>query len=145
MNSLFLILALCGTGILYYLTVIHPREVRAERVHHRTSLSPEEFYDLFYKDSNITRDAVISVLQFIKENLAMPVDKLRPSDRFDTEYASIETLEVIDSDIDWFWDVTYRKLYDAAQRKHVNLEDAFKQVKTLDEYIKMFVSIETPH
>jgi hypothetical protein len=142
MDFFLIFILLLFSGIFYCITVIYPREVRLERIQNREGLSPQEFYEKFYKDSEISEAAVADVLKFIKLNLALPTDKLRPYDRFDREYASMKELEVIDSDLGYFWDATHQRLYDVAKRKNIDLKIAFKQVQTLDEYIRTFIAIE---
>jgi hypothetical protein len=143
MNWGFFVYVLFFAPIFYYATTLYPRKKRAEKIQHRESLSPEEFYDKFYKDSKMPKEAVIDVLRFMKKNLFMPIDKLRPYDRFDKELAIIKELEVLRSDIDDFSEATYQRLSHTAQNKHINLEKVFKETKTIDDYIRMFITIET--
>ncbi|WP_132143250.1 hypothetical protein [Luteibacter rhizovicinus] len=48
----------------------------------RESIAPSELYKRFYADSGIDSELVIALLQHVADELCVPVDRLRPLDRF---------------------------------------------------------------
>ncbi|MDQ7827229.1 MAG: hypothetical protein RDV48_30830 [Candidatus Eremiobacteraeota bacterium] len=145
MTLLIKILILCIAGAGYYLTFEYPRKRRAMNLTDRSVLTPDEFFERFYNNSGMEKEVVVSALQFIQENAALPVGRLRPSDRFDRVLGGIKELEVIDSDWDCFWDATFNYLYEPAHMKRIDLEKALADIKDVDQYIRIFAKTKAAH
>jgi|GEM_PF-5236991 len=136
-----LIIILIIAGLVYYVAVAYPSKIKYKMFEQRECLSPEEFYEKFYSESKIRKQVLFDILQFMEKNLDLPISKLRPNDRFDKELAVIIELEVVDDDISYFWDATFNRLYESAEKKQIDLKKALYSIKNIDEYIKTFASI----
>jgi hypothetical protein len=58
-----------------------------EPLQSREPLSPDDFFDAYYKESGLDRVLVIELLAHVAHELELPVEKLRPTDRFSIELA----------------------------------------------------------
>ncbi|MCC7633317.1 hypothetical protein [Stenotrophomonas rhizophila] len=54
-------------------------------LHERQSLSPHACFEHYYAGSGLDRERVIELLEHVAAELRLPVDKLRPEDRFAVE------------------------------------------------------------
>ncbi len=79
---------------------------RILRFRDRAVIDNEEFYQRYYKNTNIPKGIVFEVLTLISKSTGIPVTKIRPSDRFDKELAPTEGWETDDgiSDVIWYAD-----------------------------------------
>ena len=57
------------------------QQVRRWRVAQRPALEPEAFYDRFYAASDLSREAVVSLLKDLERATGIPARFLRPDDR----------------------------------------------------------------
>lgn len=59
----------------------------SEVLHARESMSADVFFNSYYKDSGLDHALVIELLEHVAHELNLPVEKLRPTDRFSVELA----------------------------------------------------------
>jgi len=98
-----------------------------EILRNRESLSPHEVFDRYYADSQLNRELVIELLDHVAAELSLPVEKLRPNDRFAIELAPKKGNE---------WDSGYGillfELQRLAKKKGKTIE---KPIATIDDYL----------
>lgn len=58
-----------------------------EFIHARECLSPNDFFNSYYKESGLDRVLVIELLEHVVQELGLPAEKLRPDYRFSVELA----------------------------------------------------------
>lgn len=99
-----------------------------ESLHARECLSPTRFFDVYYKDSGLDKALVVEILEHVAHELRLPVEKLRPSDRFSVELAPSKGSE---------WDSGYGiLLYELSSlAKKRKLRDAMK-IDSIDDYLR---------
>jgi len=56
-------------------------------IHSRECLTPDAFYEAFYKESGIDKELVIELMEHVALELELPAGKLRPGDRLSVELA----------------------------------------------------------
>lgn len=59
----------------------------SEILHARECLSPQDFFNIYYKESGLDKVLVVELLEHVAQELGLPVEKLRPGDRFSVELA----------------------------------------------------------
>ena len=94
----------------------------------RESLSPEQLFDHYYAASHLEQRLIVELLNHLAEELSLPVDKVRPSDRF-----SVELLPRKGSE----WDSGYGILLFELQRLAKKKGKAIKEpIATIDDYLR---------
>lgn len=53
----------------------------------REGLSQDVFYEIYYKSSGLDKVLVSELLEHVAQELGLPIEKLRPTDRFSVELA----------------------------------------------------------
>jgi hypothetical protein len=81
-----------GVVVIGGLAYMYFAERRAKRkretpFYNRSDLSEEEFFLTYYRDTKIKKKTVSDVLRVISDATEIPTTKIRPSDRFDREFA----------------------------------------------------------
>lgn len=93
----------------------------------RESLSANEIFDRYYATSSLNRELVVELLDHIAAELLLPVEKLRPDDRFAVELAPRKGSE---------WDSGYGillfELRRLAKKKRKIIE---KPIAIIDDYL----------
>ena len=97
-------------------------------IYSREDLSPEEFYDKYYISTGLERDLVIELLIHVSKEIGVPVEKLRPEDRFLVELHPGKFNE---------WDSGYGilifELNNMAKKQEKKIE---KKIETIDDYLR---------
>jgi len=110
-------------------------EEKERRFSVRPSLKPDEFYETFYKDSDLPEKTVIELLKMISSYTTIPVTKLRPSDRFDHELQWLPDWEYDDGPSLLLWDLS-----EFIEEKRADID--IKRVKTIDDYILAWITLQ---
>lgn len=63
------------------------KQKREAAFHNRSDMTEEEFFLTYYKDTKIKKETISDVLKVVSDATEIPVMKIRPSDRFDREFA----------------------------------------------------------
>jgi len=109
---------------------------KINRFQDRGRITPDQFYDTFYSNSGLSRQTVLQLLDEVAESIRIPAGLLRPQDRFEVELA----------DEKWYWpDWGLDELSENASTRLKKLEAAVEadKIKTVDDYIRTFGSLET--
>lgn len=94
----------------------------------RERLSPDDVFYRFYAGSGIDRELVVELLEHVASELSLPVDRLRPSDRFGVELAPDKGCE---------WDSGYGVLLFELQRLAKKKGKEIRQrIITIDDYLR---------
>jgi hypothetical protein len=94
----------------------------------RDSLSPDEFYERFYASSGLERELVVELLTHLAQELRIPIEKIRPEDRFAVELAPRKG-----DDWDWGYGLLLYELKSMARRKKKVVSH---KIGTVDDYLR---------
>lgn len=112
------------------LAVPHLRRRRAlARLEAREALDANAFYERFYAATQLPRPGVLQLLQEVADTLHVPAAKLRPDDRFGQD---IGTYWITSDHLDRL------ALKGRERAKALGLSVDFRNLKTLDDYIRCF-------
>lgn len=93
----------------------------------RENLSPDEVFNRYYAGSNLNRKLVVELLDHVAAELSLPVEKLRPNDRFAVELAPKKGSE---------WDSGYGiLLYELQRLAKKKGRIVKKSIATIDDYL----------
>jgi hypothetical protein len=95
----------------------------------RESLNIDEIYSLYYAGSGFEKSIVIKAWMQISNTLRIPADKIRPTDRFGKD---IGVYFFLSDDLDALSQETQKQMIDLG--KNFSL----KEIKTVDNYVRMF-------
>ena len=108
------------------------REVR-KAILSREDITPEAMHAAHFAAFGLDVELVVEILIHMASELDVPVTKLRPSDRFDVEFAP-----------DWWngWDsgvaILLLDLQRMAKRRGVRVE---QDITTVDEYVRVMAEV----
>jgi hypothetical protein len=130
--TFFLILTAAG-GVFLWDRI--PRNKKRDRFKDRENLSPEQIFDMFYRETGCPRELVMDLWNEVADVLEIEPGKLRPTDRFDKELAAVEG---------WEFDDDLTALSAAAMHgcQTKGLEKDLSTIQTLEDYIYFFSSLE---
>ncbi|MBF0553100.1 MAG: hypothetical protein HQK96_00925 [Nitrospirae bacterium] len=106
---------------------------RMNRFLSREELSPDEFYQQYYKSSGLPKDQVIEVLNFVAIELRIPAELLRPTDRF------TEELEPKGLFFEYAFDGLIMELDILLRKKGLT---QIPDIKNIDEYIRCIIELK---
>lgn len=93
----------------------------------RESITAEEIFEQYYATSGMDKELVVELLLHISAELRIPVDKLRPSDRFAFELEPTKGNE---------WDSGYGVLlFELNRRAKKKKKELSAPIATIDDYI----------
>lgn len=99
----------------------------------RESLSLSQFYEKFYPGSGLDRVLVDELLIHLAQELRIPVDKIRPRDRFSVELAPRKGDE---------WDSGYGiLLYELKSMARRRRKTITQRIETVDDYLKKMADV----
>jgi hypothetical protein len=126
--ALLMIFILGGTAAL--ISISYVRRARMKPIAHRQSLPPEEIFLKYYKDIGLREDVVIHIWREIAGILALPAEKLRPTDRFNDELKPLGGWYHYDDHLSWLfaWAEKYARSHGA------KIDPA--EIKTLDDLVR---------
>jgi hypothetical protein len=108
----------------------HEKKKILLRFEGRESMSMQGFYSEFYANSGIPFVVIEELLLHVASELCLPVEKLRPSDRFDSEMAP---------ERGWNWDsgagMLSVEIQNLAREKNVQVD--LRKIVTLDDYLRI--------
>lgn len=116
--------------LIYFLAEKKMKKKKRMRFSDRQSISLDQFYDNYYKNTDIAKDTVRKVLLLVSSSTDIPMEKIRPSDRFDDDLKPIEGWEFDDGLHEISWEIK-EILNRNANKKMPNIE-------TVDELIVFF-------
>ncbi len=130
LNTIFLTTIIILILVLVWHGMVDSKKRLSRRFENRPDITFDEFYSNFYKTSNLEKHLVEELLNHVAAELDLPVLKLLPTDRFDTELAP---------DKGWNWDsghgILSIELQQLAKKKGQELD--LKKIQTLDDYVKI--------
>jgi hypothetical protein len=105
----------------------------SEDLQRRESLSHQELFDAYYSHTGLDRQLVEELLDHVAAELRVPVEKLRPADRFAVELAPTKRNE---------WDSGYGILLFELQRLAKSKGKVFdKPIATVDDYVRAMAEV----
>jgi hypothetical protein len=113
------------------------RRKRQKQFLSRESLTSEELYERFYAQSGLDKDVVVRLWRDCASVLKLPAEKLRPTDRFEHEFAATDVFAALD---DRREDLAR---YAMRRAKMFRTDLDLKHTKTLDELIRQLAAVET--
>ena len=105
------------------------KKKKADRFEERATLSDEDFFNTFYKDSGISKSVIKEIIKDIATATEIPIGKLRPTDRFDHELAPVKGWEFGDGLIELNWRVMER-IEERTKKERI------PSLNTVDDYIR---------
>jgi hypothetical protein len=131
MNTLILIIAVgLGVAVVGYL---YQRQHRRSTFAGRDTLNLEEIYRTYYSASGIPADRVTELWREVALALKVPAEKLRPTDTFGKELGG--GYIVTSEDLDALTAIAQRRA------KAMGLTIGFEQIKSLDDYVRLFGTV----
>ncbi|MDA2912924.1 hypothetical protein MYX77_03005 [Acidobacteriia bacterium AH_259_A11_L15] len=114
-----------------YRTAPHYNRRKIKQLGPRQPMSADEFYQMFYSQSQLPKEVVLELLKEVAESIEVPPTLLRPEDRFSAEMAD---------DAAWGPDGGLAEVTFAAERREKRLGVAvdLSKIQTLDDYIRAF-------
>lgn len=109
------------------------RKKRA-RFAQREALPISTIYQTYYATSGLDEQSVVELWLEVARKLKLDPQRLRPTDRFDREFAPVENMNALD-ELEYFDDVVHKR----AQQSNVELQIPWWHL-SLDEYIKLFAT-----
>lgn len=107
--------------------------IALEDLQRRESLSHQELFNAFYSDTGLDRQLVEELLDHVAAELCVPVEKLRPVDRFAVELAPTKGND---------WDSGYGILLFELQRLAKSKGKVFdKPIATVDDYVRAMAEL----
>ena len=128
-------LSMLLVGAAYLLVERRAKTGMNARFASRVPLQFDEFYNRFYKDS-LDRDVVKELLEHVAFELTIPIDKLRPDDRFEIELRPMRGAE-----FDSGRDHLIVELARMAKKRGIEVEP--NNMKTLDDYLRFMAGLYT--
>jgi hypothetical protein len=131
-----LLIIVVGCGIAFILAFLWSiffagREMNREklkRLGNRPNMTGEEFYNLHYASIGIPKDIVTALLERLSKALEVPPGVLRPTDRFDVEFAPLRGWGGMDDRLD-----LYNLLGELERESGMKLDST---VATIDDLIR---------
>ena len=117
-------------------SMLHVRHARLEPFSNREPLSPEQIFSRFYKENNLREEAVVWIWREVANILAVPPEKLRPTDKFDDELKPLAGWHFYDDHLEHLL-VWARKF---ARRRGTEIDPT--EFKTVDDIVKRLSQIE---
>ncbi|MEN4903522.1 hypothetical protein [Luteimonas sp. TWI1437] len=100
----------------------------SDMVNAREELSPDDFFNIYYKESGLEKVLVIELLEHAAHELGLPAGKLRPQDRFSVELAARRGNE---------WDSGYGIiLYELGHLARKRGKTIKGKIDSIDDYFK---------
>ncbi len=112
-----------------------------DKFENREELTYDEFYERFYRDSEIPREVIIEILRSIEKHYPLPVGRLRPQDRFDKELAEDQRLIITSSYSEDFLEENYYTFDEEARMKGIDLEKELMELESIDDYVRTIASV----
>lgn len=110
------------------------RLIAKRRFADRRPISFYEFYSSFYGKSGLDRELLREILEHVGNELELPVEMLRPTDRFSVELAPLKG---------WEWGsghaILESEIRGLARKKGRAIDMA--RITTLDDYLRLMSSI----
>ncbi len=104
----------------------------------RGHLDDDQFYERFYKSSDLDKNLVVSLRHELGNILEIPAVLLLPTDRFDAELAVAEGWSYLDDSADELF-LVYRE-----REKRLGVRIPIASIHTVDEYIRTLGHLESP-
>ena len=97
--SMLVILGVVG-GTTAFISIVYVRRIRRQPFVNREPLTPEEIFSTYYKEDGLRDEVFVRLWQEIAALLALPAEKLRPTDRFDQELKPLDHWQFYDNDLE---------------------------------------------
>ncbi|NGZ11956.1 MAG: hypothetical protein CV088_21740 [Nitrospira sp. LK70] len=122
---------ICIVAMLYFALVQVPRKRRLGRFLERETLTESQIYHSYFADSHLPASLIEELWNEVADFGEIPRGLLRPTDRFDTELASLRG---------WEFGGEISSLNIVAERRARNLGPDFDlaQIHTVRDYIEKF-------
>ena len=132
------VVALCIIAMAVYAWITERRikMIKRKRFAGRQAIAPDAFYDLFYRESGLSRQAVTRALVDIAGVMELDHERLRPSDELAHELAEIEDPLALDCSLEEI------ESYVAGRIGRATAGDKLQHVKTLNDLIVLLAQSE---
>jgi hypothetical protein len=122
-------------GTAAFVSMGYVRRVRRQPFVDREPLTPEEIFSTYYKEDGLRSEVFVRLWQEIATLLALPAEKLRPTDRFDQELKPLDHWQFYDDHLEHLlvWVTQY------ADKRGVKLN--VKEFRILDDLVKALVRL----
>lgn len=125
--TLMILLLGAAAGIV---SMVYVRRVRMKRIADREPMSPDQIFSRYYKDSGLREEFVVLVWGDIAKILALPAEKLRPTDKFNEELKPLAGWHFYDDHLEDL--LTWADKY--ARKRGAIVNPA--EFKTLDDLVR---------
>lgn len=132
--AIVMILILGGAAAI--VSILHVRRARLKRISHREPLSPEQIFSRFYEEKGLRKEAVISIWREIANILALPAEKLRPTDKFNDELKPLAEWHFYDDHLEHL--LVWASKYARKRGAEIDL----REFKTVDDLVRRLSEIE---
>ncbi len=124
-------------GVLAYLFFAERRAKRKRGApfQDRPDMTEEEFFHTYYGNAKIQKQTVSEVLKIISDATEIPLAKIRPSDRFDREFALTRGFDFDDG-------ISEMSRFLKSKMKQVGISEVPK-LYTVDDLIRYVSRLET--
>ncbi len=136
MPAIFSLILVTGLTAAFF-SMFYVRRIRLERFSHREALSPGEIYARYFHDSGLQEAIVVRVWHEAAKVLALPAEKLRPTDCFDQELRPLSEWHFYDDHVDhlFAWATKLAKQRDATI--------SLAEVRTLGDFVILMSKLQT--
>jgi hypothetical protein len=114
---------------------IIPYRRRVKRFKGREELSLDTIYTRFYAQTNLPKGLVLELWNEVAARLKIPAGKLRPSDRFDREFAPVKGWEFDDESAEINWAAAHRL-------QTLGVKADLSRIQSLGDYVEFFGKLE---
>lgn len=126
-------------GAILVAVLLERRSLKAKksRLGSRASMSFDNFYNSYYAESHIPKPILLRLLQEVSYYTDIPMNLLRPSDRFDRELAPLKKWYAFDDSLapmEW---------HAKALEKKFGTSVDLSKIQTVDDYIRTFGALES--
>jgi hypothetical protein len=133
--SVLVLIGVCG-GMAALVSIMYVRQIRRQPFTNRESLTSEDIFSTYYKESVVRDEMFIRLWTEIAALLALPAEKLRPTDRFDQELKPLDHWEFYDDHLEhlFAWVSRYADQHGAK----INLQE----FTTLDDVVRYLARLQ---
>jgi len=98
LSMLAILVVVSGTTAL--ISIVYVRRTRRKPFVDREPLTPQEIFSAYYKEDGLREAVFVRLWQEIAALLALPAERLRPTDRFDQELKPLDHWQFYDDELE---------------------------------------------
>lgn len=116
-------------------SMFYVKRTRLKRFSDREVLSREDIYARYFRDSGLEKVTIVSVWEDVAKVLALPPEKLRPTDRFDQELRPLSEWYHYDDNVEHLFAWALK----SAKIRGVTVN--FDEVQTLGDFVTLMAKL----